>query len=316
MTRLPRMNFQEYKPVILLTGCGSGLGLTLANVLYHLGQYRVVLTAREKSLDLLKEKFTESSRVLIRELDVTCEHSRIALINEINKTWGAVDVLINNAGISYRTVVEHMSDQDEQIQMATNYLGPMGLIRLVLPRMRKKGRGKIINISSVSGMLSMPTMASYSASKHALEGASEALWHEMKPFGISVSLIQPGFIHSNSFQNVYFSTGAKAAIESAGPYSDFYASMGPFIKSFMNKSLYGTEEVAHRIVEVIQMQNPPLRVPCTPDAHLFSLAKKFIPEKLLLQLLYFFLPNSLKWGKLYTAKRPRFATQRLQKLLK
>jgi len=98
-----------------------------------------------------------------------------------------------------------MTVADEQLQMQTNYFGPLALIRDLLPSMREKGRGKIINVSSVSGMIAMPTMASYSASKHALKGASEALWYEMKPYGINVSLIQPGFIKSNSFHNVYFS---------------------------------------------------------------------------------------------------------------
>jgi len=78
--------------------------------------------------------------------------------------------LINNAGISYRGTVEHMDEASEMHQMNTNYLSPMALIRLALPYMRKRGRGKIINISSVSGMLAMPTMGSYSASKYALKG--------------------------------------------------------------------------------------------------------------------------------------------------
>src|SRR5690606_8275736 len=128
--------------------------------------------------------------------------------------WDGVSILINNAGISYRAVVEHMNDKDEQLQMAVNYFGPVALIRLVLPFMREQGRGKIINISSVSGMLAMPTMASYSASKHALEGVSEALWYEAKPLGVNVSLIQPGFIRSKSFKNVYFTEASEKAMES------------------------------------------------------------------------------------------------------
>ena len=195
---------QNFRPVILVTGCSSGIGLALGEMLHDLDNYRVVVTARARSLHVLKERFAESDRFMIRPLDVKSELERIGLIHEINEKWGGVNILVNNAGISYRAVVEHMTEMDELNQIATNYLGAVGLIRLVLPSMRELGRGKIINVSSVSGMLAMPTMASYSASKYALEGFSEALWYEARPLGISVTLVQPGFIHSQSFKNVYY----------------------------------------------------------------------------------------------------------------
>ena len=202
-------NHSGYRPVILITGCSTGIGLATAQFLYREDRYRVCITAREKSLHRLREEFLESERFIIRPLDVILKEQRDALVQGLAELWGGVDILINNAGISYRSVVEHMSDGEEQNQMETNYLGPLSLIRSVLPGMRLRGRGKIINVSSVSGMLAMPTMASYAASKHALEGASEALWYEMKPLGINVTLIQPGFIRSNSFKNVYYSQESK-----------------------------------------------------------------------------------------------------------
>src|SRR5690606_34361943 len=108
-------------------------------------EYRLVITAREgKSLDLLRAEFKESETCRIRPLDVTSEESRRALIDEIDRDWGGVNILVNNAGISYRAVVEHMTEEDELRQMNTNYLGPMGLIRAALPMMRSRGRGKII----------------------------------------------------------------------------------------------------------------------------------------------------------------------------
>jgi short-subunit dehydrogenase len=189
-----------YKPVILVTGCSSGIGLALASALYDCPQYRVIITARFSSITEHKHTFSQTERFWIRELDVTDSKLRLDLLSEIDEKFGGVDILINNAGVCYRAALEDMSELDERRQMATNYLGPMELIKLTLPGMREKGRGKIINISSVSGMLAMPTMASYSASKHALEGASEALWYETKPFGINVSLVQPGFVRSKSFE--------------------------------------------------------------------------------------------------------------------
>jgi len=214
-------------------------------------------------------------------------------------------VLINNAGISYRSVIEHMTEKDEQKQMATNYLGPMGLIRLVLPRMRERGRGKIINVSSVSGMLAMPTMASYSASKYALEGASEALWYEMKPFGVTICLLQPGFIHSNSFRNVYHTELSNPARNWNGPYSDFYQNMTPFVERMMRFSLTSPEKLAHLVLRVIETKNPPLWIPATFDAKLFYYIRRIFPRRLLLPFLFFCLPKSSTWSASFSRRRRR-----------
>lgn len=294
---------QKYKPVVLVTGCSSGIGLALAKLLYSLPEYRVVVTARRKSLARLKEVFVESDRFLIRELDVTNEESRLRLIGEISQLWTGVDVLVNNAGISYRAVVEHMTEKDEELQMATNYFGAIGLIRLVLPYMRDKGRGKIIGISSVAGMLAMPTMASYSASKFALEGASESLWYEMRPFGINVVLVQPGFIHSNSYRNVYHTELSRPEHNKEGPYADFYKYMSPFVEKMMRLSLTTPEKVARIVIKTIERRNPPLWIPATFDAQVFYYIRRLLPRRLLLPFLYWCLPHARQWSRQYTHKR-------------
>lgn len=170
-----RKSASSFKPVILVTGGASGIGLAIAELLARQKDYRVVVTAREHSIKKLTQIFKESEKLWLRPLDVTQNDQRERLISEINQKWGGVNVLINCAGISHRSVMEHMSEEDEHRQMETNYFGPIALIRAVFPFMREQGRGKIINVSSVSGILAMPTMASYTASKYALEGASEAL---------------------------------------------------------------------------------------------------------------------------------------------
>lgn len=300
LRRKVRSNFS---PVILVTGCASGVGLALAELLYKNSQYRVVVTARKSSLDKLGSKFRENERFWIRPLDVTNEAERNTLIKEINDKWAGVNILINNAGISYRAVVEHMSAVEEQMQFDTNYFGPVGLIRAVLPHMRKLGRGKIINVSSVSGMLAMPTMASYSASKYALEGLSEALWYEVKPLGINVSLIQPGFIRSESFLKVHYSkmSGPEHGIE--GLYADYYRYMTPFIERLMRLSLTTPKSVAVRILKVIQTENPSLWIPATLDAMIFYYLRRFLPRKLLLPLLFATLPRAREWAKRHTHRR-------------
>lgn len=230
----------SFKPVILVTGCASGIGLALSELLYNEQSYRVVITARSGSIEGLKSKFTESERFLIRPLDITAAEDCKNLINEIASIWGGINILVNNAGISYRAVVEHMTAAEEQLQFATNYFGPVSLIREVLPYMRKLGRGKIINVSSVSGMLAMPTMGSYSASKHALDGLSESLWYETKPLGINVCLIQPGFIRSKSFLKVHYSGQSGPQNDMDGVYADYYKHM-TFYRTTHGAQLNNTE---------------------------------------------------------------------------
>lgn len=292
-----RRQKSDFKPVILVTGCASGIGWALAKLLHKMERYRVIVTAREKSLHKLKEAFSEDERFWILPLDVTDDTSRRQTIKAIEEKWVAVNVLISNAGISYRAVVEHMSSEEEITQMDTNYLGPMELIRLVLPGMRKKGRGKIIAVSSVSGMLSMPTMSSYSASKHALEGALEALWYEARPYGIDVSLIQPGFIRSSSFRNVYYTKLSDPKLSLHGDYKDFYLHMTPFVEKLMSMSPTNPKKVAEKIISVIQWENPPLWVPATWDALIFYYIRRLMPRRYLLPFLYFCLPKASSWAQ-------------------
>jgi short-subunit dehydrogenase len=294
---------RDYKPVILVTGCSSGIGLELAKLLYKHQEYRVVVTARERSLEKIYDKFFQNDRFIMRSLDVTNEDQRRKLFREVESMWGGVDVLVNNAGISYRAVIEHMTEDDEVQQMSTNYFGPVGMIRLALPHMRRTGRGKIINVSSVAGMLAMPTMSSYSASKMALEGASEALWYEMRPFGVSVTNVQPGFIHSNSFMNVYHTKMSDPARTWNGPYTDFYQRMGPFIARMMDRSFTTAEDIAHIIFKVIKTENPPLRISATLDARVFNLLRRFLPRQFFLHFLYWCLPRAYQWSQKYSHKR-------------
>jgi NAD(P)-dependent dehydrogenase (short-subunit alcohol dehydrogenase family) len=298
---LRRRTPSTFQPVILVTGCSSGIGLALAQMLHAKPQYRVIVTAR--SIDFLKSKFLDSDRFWVRSLDVTSAEQREALIAEISAAWGGVNILVNNAGISYRAVVEHMTEKDEFLQMSTNYLGPVALIRLVMPHMRKIGRGKIINVSSVSGMLAMPTMASYTASKYALEGMSEALWYEAKPLGINVSLIQPGFVRSKAFTRVYYSEKSKAAAQESAVYGDYYSNMAPFIDRFMKISLSDSGGIARSILKVIRTENPPLWIPSTLDAYVFYYLRRFVPRRILLPLLFQMLPRARKWGRSYSRRR-------------
>ncbi len=282
---------------VLLTGASTGLGLAIARQLLACN-YRVILTARASSLGRFADAgIVEGERVWLRPLDVTSSEQRRAIVEEAEENWGGVDVLINNAGVSYRAVVEHVTEQERITQMDINFRSPMNLARLVLPGMRDKGCGRILNISSVGGMMAMPTMAVYSASKFALEGATEALWYEVRPWGIDVSLIQPGFINSSGFRNVRFTELSGWANQNKGaPYAAHYRNMTTFIESLMGRVRATPDRVARVVVKTMRRRVPPLRVQATADARMFTLLRRVLPRRTYHWLLYRNLPKVRRWG--------------------
>ena len=194
--------------------------------------------------------------------------------------------------------MEHVTEGDSLEQMSVNFRGPIELIRLVLPLMRHKRRGRIINISSVGGMMAMPTMGMYSASKFALEGASESLWYEVRPWHIHVTLVQPGFVNSASFRRVKYSYLSRSVDHSlADPYHEHYDSMSPFIARLMRFSPSSPERVAKVVSRAISMKRPPLRMGATLDAWFFALLRRFLPRGAYHRLLYWCLPNIRSWGR-------------------
>ena len=287
------------KDVVLITGASSGLGLEIARKVIASKQYCVVLTARPNSIErFAHEGIVESNDILLRPLDITSADMRCELINEINEHHNGVDILINNAGFTFRAVVEDVSEENRLMQMNTNFRSPMELTRLCLPSMRQKRKGKIINISSMGGQMAMPTMAVYSASKYALEGATESLWYELKPWNIKVTLVQPGFINSKGFENVKKTELSKLSSEEANsPYHQHYVNMENFIEKIMRLTPSTSHTVARKVLQVMKANNPPLRVAGTIDAVFFKLMKTFIPQRIYHWILYRCLPNIDKWGK-------------------
>ncbi|MBK1878853.1 SDR family oxidoreductase [Pelagicoccus mobilis] len=281
--------------VVLITGCSSGIGYELIQRFDRKG-YRIIATALPNSLaELESSPAAQSQRITARGLDIADYEATTRLVRETEQSIGSVDILINNAGISYRSTVEDMTDEDEQRQLQVNYLGPMHLIRTCLPEMRRKRYGRIINISSVGGMMAMPTMASYSASKFALEGASESLWYELKPWGIHVSLVRPGFINSLAFTKVQYSR-RKAAGESSPEYDSHYENMKTFVEGIMQRTPCTSKDVARRIFKLSRQKRPKLRAAGTPDASLFYFIRRVLPRFVYHRLLYKTLPGVSKWG--------------------
>ena len=287
------------RPVILLTGASVGLGLELARLLIQQDRYHLFLTARPSSLDRFENAgISDTEFIHLRALDVTFNNMREDLIHEINEKFDGVDVLINNAGFTYRSVAEHVTENERLVQMETNFRAPMELIRLCLPKMRERRSGKIINISSVGGQMAMPTMGVYSASKHALEGSTESLWYEVKPWNIKVCLVAPGFINSEGFEKVRKTPlRQRESKDSETAYYFHYKYMENFIEKIMKFTPTTSKSVAKKIVKVINSKNPPLRILGTWDAVLFNLFRKFVPQQIYHYLLYRSLPRVKEWGK-------------------
>ena len=293
------MNNHFKDKVVWITGASSGIGEALAEQFAKHGAKIVLSARRENVLKSVQEKVgLNDKNSLIIPLDVTDYSSATSATQQVIEKFGKIDILVNNAGIAYRSVIEEMYPRGEMIQFQTNYFGAMHLIRLVLPKMREKGTGQIINVSSVSGMMAMPTMGVYSASKFALEGASEALWYELRPWNIRVSLIQPGFVHSNSFQNVKLTEKSKRSIANKNSeYHAYYVNMAPFIKKMMRWSPTTPEKIAKRIIKTMHKKSPRLRIPVTIDAWIFYYLRRLLPRQVYHHLLYRSLPKIRTWVK-------------------
>ncbi len=287
------------RKIILLTGASKGLGLALAKKLIQGDEYFLVLTARKASMKRFEgESIFNSEFVWLRSLDVLNYQQTENVIAEVVEKLGNVDILINNAGITDRSTVEDSTDSYRKTQMAVNYLAPFHMIEHVLSLMRKNNYGKIINISSAGGFMAMPTMSSYSASKYALEAASESLWYEMKPWNIHVTLIIPGFIDSEGFENTTESRKCeKSCINQLSTYHEHYIGMKQLISNRMHQSHSTNETIAKQIDRVLKKDNPPLRIYVTLDAWLLFWFRKLMPPKIYHFVIYRFLPRVKRWGK-------------------
>lgn len=174
----------------LITGASSGLGGALAERVLAAG-HRVAATARTPStLDALVAAYPDTAAAL--PLDVTDAAAIREAVAETERRLGGIDVLVNNAGYGYTAAVEEGEDDAVSRLFATNFFGPVTLMRTVLPGMRARGRGLIVNISSIGARVQIPGGGYYSAAKAALEGLSGALRKEVEPFGLRVMVVEPG----------------------------------------------------------------------------------------------------------------------------
>ncbi|WP_263385498.1 oxidoreductase [Granulicella arctica] len=210
-------------PVWFITGCSSGIGRALAQAVLSAG-HRVVLTARTiDTLQPLATRYPGNSLVL--PLDVTKAEQIHEAVTIAESHFGSIDVLVNNAGVGYIAAVEEGQEEEIRWQFEANFFGPAALTRAVLPGMRERGQGTIVNVSSVAGFIGMMGMGYYSASKFALEGLTEALWQEIEPLGLKAMLVELGGFRTGMAQRGKTSDPISAYLQTAGAVRQYVQGM-------------------------------------------------------------------------------------------
>jgi NAD(P)-dependent dehydrogenase (short-subunit alcohol dehydrogenase family) len=255
---------------VLITGTSTGIGRAAALRLAARPDLTVYASARK--LDTIADLATAGCRVLA--LDVTDEPSMSAAVKAIEAEHGQVDVLVNNAGYGEFGAVEQVDMNRVRAQFETNVFGPSRLIQMVLPGMRRAGRGRIINISSMGGRLVFPIDGYYHASKYALEAISDALRQEVRPFGIDVSVIEPGMIRS-SFEATATTTLAR---DPAGPYQAMAdALQRNAARAYRNRRLSAPPETVATVIEkAVTSRRPATRYVVTLPAKLLVHTRRLL----------------------------------------
>lgn len=266
----------SYGNVVLITGASSGIGKATAEYLKSKGFY--VYGTSRKPAPAMEEKSIlgdENSGFLkMLQLDVCSEESVKKAVNYVIEKEGHIDILINNAGFGIAGSVEDTSDEEAYSQLNTNFFGMLRMCRNVLPHMRRQKRGLIINISSVAGLIAIPYQSMYSASKYAIEAVTEAMRTEVKPFGIKVSMVEPGDTHTGFTQKRQF---CKASSNSA--YSEqFKKSVNSMEESELNGP--GPEVVVKAISKIIYSKNPPIRITAGFSYKAVVFLKRLLPARL------------------------------------
>jgi NAD(P)-dependent dehydrogenase (short-subunit alcohol dehydrogenase family) len=262
---------------VLITGCSSGIGAATAAYLADYG-WTVYATARRP--ETLADLEAKGCKTLA--LDVTDEDSCRTAVEAVEAAEGAVGVLVNNAGYSQSGAVESVPDERVRAQFETNVFGTLRMCRLVLPKMREQGWGKIVNISSMGGEFTFPGGGVYHATKYAIEALSDALRYEVEGFGVDVIIIQPGLIKTA------FSARTVAEIDAVatndGPYAAFNAAVAEasadaYEKGVVAKLAGPPEAVAKVIGKALAADRPKTRYKVTPSAHAFMGLASVVPDR-------------------------------------
>jgi NAD(P)-dependent dehydrogenase (short-subunit alcohol dehydrogenase family) len=264
MEHLEKRAVSTEKAVWLITGCSTGFGRQLAKHVLERG-YRTVLTARNpQQIDDL----AAVGDALVLKLDVTKQDQVDGAIREAQGKFGRVDVLVNNAGIGYFAAVEESEEDQIRKMFEINVFGLSRMLHAVLPGMRKRRRGFIVNFSSIGGLRSFPALGYYNATKFAVEGLSEALWQEVEPLGIRVMLVEPSGFRTD--------WAGRSANESKQQIVDYAATAGAWrqnVRAVSGKQPGDPVRAVHAILKAVESANPPHHLLLGNDAYQGATAK-------------------------------------------
>lgn len=255
---------------VLITGCSSGFGKASASLFLTRG-WNVIATMRTPKADLFKDH----ERLLVCALDVTRPESISEAIAAGIERFGKIDALVNNAGIGLFSALEATPQEVIRQVFETNTFGVIAANQAIIPHMRERGAGTIINVTSSVGIAPMPLVAAYTASKHAIEGFSESLAYELAQFGIRVKIVQPGFAPSTSFGA---NAGGRREDLIPSAYADY---AGRYLQSMHDyPTAYTAEEdVADAIhAAATGTEGSQLRYPAGADSVMLAELRHSIPE--------------------------------------
>lgn len=266
------------KYVIFITGCSSGIGLDAALTLSSRG-HRVIASCRRED-DCIKLSNLGCEAVL---MDMDNSDSIVQGFNHVlAKTQGKLDVLINNAGFGQAGALEDISREVLRAQFETNVFGLLELTSLAIPIMRQQGHGRIINMSSVLGLISMPFRGAYNASKYAVEGLCDTLRLELKPSGIHVICIEPGPIDSQFRDNVMDYSLKKINMQNSHFQTQYQQMLHGFRQKKSNSIFTKkTDVVINKLILAIESKHPKPKYPVTFPTHLFIVLKRVLSINML-----------------------------------
>ena len=244
----------------LITGCSSGFGRALAEAVLARGD-RVMLTARDpERLGELAARYPKQARAMA--LDVTKTGEAHAVVEATAQAFGGIDVLVNNAGFGLVGAVEEMAPDEYRPMFETNLFGLIEMTRAALPVMRLKAGGRIVQFSSVGGFTGRRGFGLYNAAKFAVEGLSEALAEEVKPFGMSVIIVEPG-----AFRTEFLGRSIGVARTRIAAYDVTSGQARDYRETNSGRQAGDPKRGVEVIIRAVDASNPPLRLPLGPDAH-------------------------------------------------
>jgi NAD(P)-dependent dehydrogenase (short-subunit alcohol dehydrogenase family) len=259
----------EQQQIALITGSSSGIGFETSLRLARNGIYTyATMRNLRKSNEILDYAQKDNLPLKVLRLDVADEESISDAIDKIISEKSRIDILVNNAGYSLLGPLEQLHIDEIKEEFETNFFGIIKLIQSVLPRMRKQGYGRIINISSLAGRIGFPLSSAYVSSKFALEGLVESLRYEVQPLGIHVCLIEPGVIKTNFVNNMKLGKNVITSSISNNDNSPYVEIIQKRISAFKPRFEKGSSagEVADMVLEAVTSDNPKARYLVGEDA--------------------------------------------------